>query len=305
MGVTKGGIAFFDSGIGGLTVLVACRRRLRGETFYYYGDNAHAPYGNLPVKKIRKYVFRAFRRFKKLKVAAAVVACNTATAVCIEELRGRYDFPIIGIEPAVRLAAEEGGEIVALSTRATYESRRYQRLCQRVRGEYPNARITAYPCDALAGAIEKNLGEVEVDFTPFLPLHDRKPTAVVLGCTHYTYIKKQIEKFYGAKTVDGNDGVAARLKSIVKGKNSPEKCTQNTQNHLRPPAPRFCPRKGGEKPKQTSNEKKILLRQNINKRSLFKEKYFPQPLKIKGEGKIFFLGRSKKGNQITYKQMFV
>ncbi len=297
----KGGIGFFDSGIGGLTILAACRGELKGATFYYYGDNIHAPYGNLSVKKIKKYVFRAFRRFEKLKVSAVVLACNTATAVCIEDLRKRYAFPIIGVEPAVHVAAKEGGEIIALSTRATYESERYKTLCNRARERYPAARLIAYPCDGLAGAIEKNLGKAGVDFTSYLPRGREKPDAVVLGCTHYPYIKIQIEEFYGCKTVDGREGVVRRLKSILKEKNNPE----NTQNHSRPPTPRFCPKKGDSTADESSSGKKILLRQNINKRSFLKKSSSAEAQETKGEGQIFFLGRSKKRNQITYEQTFV
>ena len=68
MKVRKGGVAFFDSGIGGLTVLAECEKFFSKEIFYYYGDHAHAPYGNLSNRKIKKYVFRAFRLFKKLRV---------------------------------------------------------------------------------------------------------------------------------------------------------------------------------------------------------------------------------------------
>ena len=77
MRILKGGIAFFDSGIGGMTVLAECQKRCKGEIFYYYGDNKHAPYGNLPPAKIRRYVEKAFRKFRRLKVKAVVVACNT------------------------------------------------------------------------------------------------------------------------------------------------------------------------------------------------------------------------------------
>ena len=86
MGIPSGGVAFFDSGIGGLTVLCECAARLPNERFYYFGDNRHAPYGNLSDKKIKKLVFRAFRKFAALRVKAAVLACNTATATCVEAL---------------------------------------------------------------------------------------------------------------------------------------------------------------------------------------------------------------------------
>ncbi len=303
MRVPKGGVAFFDSGIGGLTVMAACRRLLPDVPFYYYGDNRHAPYGNLPKRKIKRYVFRAFRRFARWKVSAAVLACNTATAACIEELRSLFPFPIIGTEPAVYTAAKEGGEVWVLSTRATYESERFRNLCARAKIRFPKANLTAYPCDGLAGAIEKNLGKKGVDFSGFLPRG--KPQTVVLGCTHYPYIKEEIEGAYGCKTVDGNEGVARRLKGVLEAQKSTKKTLENTQNHSRPPSGSFSPSKGGFRTMRLRDEGKKLLRQNINKRSLFYKNKGAEPQEIKGKGEIFFFGRSKKRNEIIYKQMFV
>lgn len=201
-------VAFFDSGIGGLTVLAACKKRITAP-FYYYGDNAYAPYGNRSVLEIRERVFSAFSLFEKMQVQAAVVACNTATAVCIEELRQRFSFPVVGTEPAVRTAAKCGGEIFVLTTRATYESVRFQALCKRLSNEYPNANLRPFACDRLAGDIERNLLTDGYDCTPLLP--KGKPAAVVLGCTHYVYMQSQIQTHYACPVYDGNDGVARRL----------------------------------------------------------------------------------------------
>lgn len=77
MRLPEGGIGFFDSGLGGLTVLDACAKRLQGIPIYYYGDNSRAPYGNLPPEKIRDYAAEAFDVFASLKARAAVIACNT------------------------------------------------------------------------------------------------------------------------------------------------------------------------------------------------------------------------------------
>lgn len=214
MQIPKGGVAFFDSGIGGLTVLDECKKRLKGELFYYYGDNAHAPYGNLPPEKIEELVFSAFEKLSALRPKAAVIGCNTATALCVEKLRQRYDFPIIGAEPAVLAAVKQGGEIFALTTKATFESERFRKLCARARESYPQAHLRLFPCRRLAGVIEKNLFNSDFDYTPYLP--EGQPAAVVLGCTHYIYIKKYIEEFYRCKTFDGNAGIAARLCAVLK-----------------------------------------------------------------------------------------
>ena len=213
MSIPKGGVAFFDSGIGGLTVLAECRKRLPFFTFYYYGDNARAPYGNLPSDKIERYVLEIFQEFESLQPSAAVIACNTATALCIDVLREKYSFPIIGVEPAVFLAAKEGGEIFVLATKATCESERFNALCERAEKTYPHATIRPFACPLLAGTIEKHLTDQDFDFSLHFP--KGKPQSIVLGCTHYVFIKEQIESFYGATTYDGNAGVASRLCNFV------------------------------------------------------------------------------------------
>ena len=207
------GVAFFDSGIGGLTVLVKCRERIN-EDFYYYGDNRHAPYGNLSEDKILEYAERAFDEFLQLNVKAAVIACNTVTAVCVEKLRNKYPFPIIGAEPAVLPAAKRGGETLVLTTRATYQSKRFSELCKQISLKYPKSIIQSFPCDALAGEIENHITEPFYDYSGYLPAG--RPDIVVLGCTHYIYIKKQIEAFYHCPAVDGNEGIAERLHGVLK-----------------------------------------------------------------------------------------
>ncbi len=281
MKIAKGGIAFFDSGIGGLTVLSACREYLPNELFYYYGDNHHAPYGNLPPNKIRRYVRRAFRLFARLKVRAVVVACNTATALCIEELRKRYAFPIIGTEPAVFAAARLGGIAYVLTTRATYESARFKKLCNEAEKQYPHAKLIPIPCDNLAGEIERRLGEEGYDFTPFLPKGN--PDVVVLGCTHYIYIEEVVGEFYHCPVVHGNDGIAFRLYNIL---SKMEKST--TQ-----PSKSVCNR-----------ESRPYLTTPCERGVFFPQKRALYPNIATKNGEVIFLGKCKVVNKIQYEQMF-
>ncbi len=209
MQIPKGGIAFFDSGIGGLTVLAECKKRLPNEIFYYYGDNAHAPYGGLSSESIFKYTENAFLLFQKLNARVAVLACNTATAVCVERLREKYAFPIIGAEPAVLPALTQKGRTLILATPATIESTRFSRLCKIAQRRCPSATLILAPCPTLAGEIETHLFSERYDYTKNLPVFT--PDTVVLGCTHYIYIKKRINQFYNAPVYDGNEGIANRL----------------------------------------------------------------------------------------------
>ena len=106
MDIPHGGIGFFDSGLGGLTVLFACRSVCGDLPVYYYGDNARAPYGGLSSEIIKNYAAEAFDTFSALGARAAVIACNTVTAVCADSFRKIYPFPIVGAEPLQRGAGK-------------------------------------------------------------------------------------------------------------------------------------------------------------------------------------------------------
>lgn len=272
MYLPKGGVLFFDSGIGGLTVLFECKKRLPNTTFYYYGDNARAPYGNLPRNQIERYVLEIFEKCKDLQPSAAVIACNTVTALCVEMLRKKYAFPIIGAEPAVLSAAKGGGEIFVLATKATCESERFRTLCDCALRKYPSAIIRPFACESLAGTIEKHLSDQDFDFSPLFP--KGKPDSVVLGCTHYVFIKEQIKTFYNAPTYDGNAGMAKRLCNFVD--NSP-----NPLYGLNCGEPFLAWERGMENREQRP----------LSATSLF---YAP----------VYFLGSKKKSNKLVFEQMF-
>lgn len=195
-------IGFFDSGVGGLTVLREFVVRLRGVLFFYYGDNANAPYGNKSKEEILNLSQKAFELFASLHVDAAVIACNTVTTDCAEELRKKYKYRIFGVEPALKPAAEEYDDILVLATKATAESLSFQRLKER----FPDKKITVYSPCALADDIEKNILSLDkVELSSHLPVC--RPQAVVLGCTHYVLMKRRIEDFYAAPAFDGGKGI--------------------------------------------------------------------------------------------------
>ena len=278
MRIPKGGIAFFDSGIGGLTVLNSfldyCERLKKASietpninTLYYYGDNFRAPYGNLDNKQIFEYVEEAFECFKKLEVRAAVIACNTVTTVCIEKLRKKYLFPIVGTEPAVFQAAKEGGEIFVLATKATCCSNRLKILCESAKSVYPDATIKIYPCENLAKLIECGSYPYDFDYPKILP--QGKPSAVVLGCTHYIYIKKNIQSYYQCKIFDGNEGISKRLTELLREKD-------NFSN--------FSEKNEKIKPLMTTTS-------------------FLPSISLKNR-QIYFLGGGKMVNKTKYEQMF-
>lgn len=207
-------VGIFDSGVGGLTVLKECFSLFPAAEYYYLGDNERAPYGNRSREEIRSFVREAMKTFAGLGVDAAVLACNTATAVCIEEMRREFSLPIVGTEPAVRLAARECRSALVLATVQTAESVRLRTLLRAC----PSCDFTVVPCPSLAGEIELALhggGEVG-NSVHFPPIEGKKFDGVVLGCTHYVFLKQKIATFYGCKTYDGNRGVAEELIRRIK-----------------------------------------------------------------------------------------
>lgn len=315
MRIPKGGIAFFDSGIGGLTVLNECQKLFPEQVFYYYGDNRHAPYGNLSKRKIQKYTVRAFRYFHRLRARVAVIACNTVTAVCIDGLRKEFTFPIIGTEPALLPAIKRGTKVVVvvLATKATCESERFIALRSRAERINPSARITVCSCARLAGEIEFAIGK-KIKANPFKVNDEKKrgggisyslpkvegADVVVLGCTHYGYIKREIQAFYGCEIVDGNEGIVRRLKMVLEGGLEGEIASRPPVDPLRPQG-----RKNREKSPSitTSTPLKWFVKKfkrNANKCSCLKYK---NARKQKGCS-VFFLGSGKQKNRKIWEQMF-
>ena len=203
-------VGVFDSGIGGLTVLRACVARVSCAKFYYYGDNKRAPYGNRSEEEIHSFTKEALGRFLELGADAVVVACNTATAAAVGELRREFPFPVIGMEPAVKPAAEQCKKVLVLATRRTAESARMHVLIER----FPECDFTLAACPYLAGAIEKFYTAGE-NFLLSAHLPKGKFDGVVLGCSHYSFFKKEISEHYSCPVFDGNEGVAKRLEHVL------------------------------------------------------------------------------------------
>lgn len=199
-------VGIFDSGIGGLTVLRECVAEMPNVRFLYYGDNEHVPYGSRTQEEIYSFVERAMIYFLRAGVNATVLACNTATAVAAERLRKRFPFPIVGMEPAVKPAAERCKNVLVLATPRTAESDRLKKLTERFSG-----RFHIVPAPGLAEAIERKLTQ-QIPFSLAEHLPKGEFDGVVLGCTHYVFYKREIAEFYGCETFDGNSGTAKQLK---------------------------------------------------------------------------------------------
>lgn len=206
-------VCFFDSGIGGLNLLHMCVRKMPRVNFTYFADNSRVPYGTLSHDTLLEYVTQVFDEIEKLNPDAVVVACNTVTAECIDNLRERYKFNIIGIQPAVKPAAAYGGKCVVLATPATANSKSLHRLIE----NYGKGNVKVVACPELAAYIEDNIFNLSEDKVASL-LPEISADTVVLGCTHYIFVNEIIKKHFKCAVFDGIEGTCDHLCGIL-GKN--------------------------------------------------------------------------------------
>lgn len=204
-------IGVFDSGVGGLSVLRHLRAALPHEDFLYVADSAHAPYGALEADAIRARAFRIGDFLVEQGAKLLVVACNTATAAAVAELRQRHLLPIVAMEPGIKPAVQRtrSGVIGVLATVGTLESARFFSLVNRYAG---TADVITQPCPGLVERIEA--GDLRSDATLQLlrsyvePLLARGADVIVLGCTHYPFVQALVESIVGPDVAVLDTGAA-------------------------------------------------------------------------------------------------
>ncbi len=218
-------IGVFDSGVGGISVLKELTKELPQEDFLFFGDSANAPYGEKSTEEIQRLSMNIADRMVENGVKAIVIACNTATSAAALLIRNKYqkDIPIIGVEPALKPAAEadEGRDsrILVMATPATLRMDKFQKLEKRLEGE---AEFLPVPCAGLASRIEQGHFE-EPDLKDLLKRligsYKGQVDGIVLGCTHYPFVKKQIQEVMGPVPLyDGGRGTARELKRALTGR---------------------------------------------------------------------------------------
>jgi len=218
-------IGIFDSGVGGLSVLDQISLLIPSENIVYVADSKFAPYGPMPAEDIRVRVFKILNfLIANHDIKLLVIACNTATAACIRELREEYHIPIVGMEPAVKPAIESSNEkrIGILATEGTLKSAKFAALLEHYDGEY---HFYTQPCIGLVELIEK--GEIntpqirELIYKYLAPLKHHNVDVIVLGCTHYFYIKNIVEEYFKkpVKVIDTGAAVAKQAFNTLKKHN--------------------------------------------------------------------------------------
>lgn len=210
-------IAVFDSGVGGISVLRQLLRLMPGERYIYFGDSAHAPYGTKSTQEVRQLSLQVAEKLMGRGLKALVVACNTATAAAIEELRQTYpELIVVGIEPALKLAVDRfpGGTIGVMATPVTLREEKFHQLCLRFENQ---CTILPLPAPGLVELVEEgkaNSPESRALLEELLGAYRGKLDAVVLGCTHYPFAAKTISQILEGRAVllDGGEGTAAQTR---------------------------------------------------------------------------------------------
>ncbi|MEF9879696.1 MAG: glutamate racemase [Clostridia bacterium] len=208
-------IGVFDSGLGGISVLCEALKQLPNENFVYYGDTKHIPYGDKSAEDVLCFAHLAMDELLRLGCKAIVIACNTATAVAAKQLRRELNLPIIGMEPALKPASliEREGSVLVMATRLTLSQPKFLELMMRCGQD-----AVPVPCPGLMQCVEA--GELSGErvnnlLSALLKPHLDKPVkAVVLGCTHYVFLKKTIASFFPSDVplIDGNEGTIRQLR---------------------------------------------------------------------------------------------
>lgn len=207
-----GFIGVFDSGVGGISVLGELISYMPEEDFVYFGDSEHAPYGNKTVDEVRRLTLENVKMLADMGAKAIVVACNTATSAAINDLRGIYKMPVIGIEPAIKPAIEykNNSVVLCMATAVTVHEEKFIELASHFSGR---ATVVPLAANELAGLVES--GEAHSEKTreylkKILAPYVGKVDSVVLGCTHYPFVKSEIAAIMGGsvKIFDGGRGTA-------------------------------------------------------------------------------------------------
>ena len=227
-------IGVFDSGIGGLSVLRALRAELPHERFVYLADSAHAPYGERGDAYVgaRTHAITQYLRDRH-HIKALVVACNTATAAAIHEVRSSHaDLPLVGLEPAIKpaLAATRTGRVGVIGTRGTLTSAKFARLLASLDGQ---AHFVVQPCDGLAHAIERSValppgpagtatetGALCERYVHAMGAFGTAPGQIdtlVLGCTHYIFVADELRALVGpdVRFIETGEPVARQTRRLL------------------------------------------------------------------------------------------
>ena len=206
-------VAVFDSGLGGISVLQELIRLMPQENYLYFGDSLNAPYGIKSTDEVLALTLKNIDFLLSRQAKAIVLACNTATSAAVTVLREKYhQIPLIGMEPALKPAINKlHGRIVVMATEVTLREQKFATLLDRYRAE---AEIISLPASGIVNFVEQGITqgpELEAYLNEIMaPFHTPKVSGIVLGCTHFPFVKDSITKALGYEVefFDGAEGTA-------------------------------------------------------------------------------------------------
>ncbi len=213
----NGYIAVLDSGVGGVSVLAAAKKLLPQENFIYFADLANAPYGDKSKEQVAEIVWNQVAYLRNWPLKALVLACNTATSAAASLLRRHLDLPVLGMEPALKpaVACQKPGAVVVMGTSLTLREEKF-RLLLAQNGH--TRKVIPLACPGLMEMVERGRfdGETDEYLDRLLAPYQRTSAALVLGCTHYVFLRPRLAKRYPHLTLyDGNQGVCRHLAEVL------------------------------------------------------------------------------------------
>lgn len=221
---TKPSIGIFDSGIGGTSIASEIHKLLPYEDIIYLADSKNAPYGNKPKEEIINLAHKNTKKLLQLGAKLIIVACNTATTNAIKELRKTYQIPFIGIEPAIKPATIKSVNktIGILATKGTLASKLFSETSKKYVSE--QIKLIQIEGKGIVEAIESNTHHsdkfIKSLHQQLYNFKEQNIDCLVLGCTHYPYVAKQIQDFLtGVKIIDSGFAVARQTKKVLNANN--------------------------------------------------------------------------------------
>ena len=211
-------IGVYDSGVGGLAVFREVRRLLPEADLVYLADQANAPYGERSIEEVRRFAEAAVRTLVERGAATVVVACNTASAAALGQLRSVFTVPIVGMEPAVKpaAAATRTGRVAVLATPVTFQAAVFDDLVGRFAA---GITVIAHPCPGWAASVEDSwpAGAEESVAAHLGPLLADGVDTIVLACTHYSFLAGVIAAVAGPEVavIDPTDAVARQVVRVA------------------------------------------------------------------------------------------
>ena len=218
---TQSSIGVFDSGVGGLTVVKEIMRQLPGENMIYFGDTARVPYGSKSKSTVLKYSRQIVHFLMTQDVKAIVVACNTASALALNEIKEEIEIPIIGVvEPGAKMAAEttKTNVIGVIGTESTIKSGIYTKFLRKIN---PDITVVSRACPLFCPLVEEGLINdpvtEEIARRYLFGLIQQDIDTLILGCTHYPLLKDTIAQIVGEKVTLVNPAyeTARELKELL------------------------------------------------------------------------------------------